>query len=62
MQAELTLQTLLQETVNEGLYQIILSNPRAKDKVCKIKIRPVMVKGGLLFQKTAKVRRCFMKI
>ncbi len=53
MQAELTLQTLLQETVNEGLYQIILSNPRAKDKVCKIKIRPVMVKGGLLFQKTA---------
>lgn len=43
---------LLEETIDEGLYQIILSNPREKDKVFKIKIRPVMVKGSILFQRT----------
>ena len=46
------LEKLLQETVDEGLYQIILSNPRDKSGAFKIKIRPVMVKGGLLFQQT----------
>lgn len=43
---------LLQDTVDNGLYQIILSNPRQKDKAFKIKIRPVMVKNKILFQKT----------
>lgn len=46
------LTTLLEEIVDEGLYQIILSNPREKDKAFKIKIRPVMIKGSILFQKT----------
>ena len=46
------LAALLGDTVNDGLYQIILSNPREKDKAFKIKIRPVMLKGNLLFQKT----------
>ena len=46
------LKMLLQDTVNNGLYQIILSNPRQKDKAFKIKIRPVMVKNKVLFQKT----------
>ena len=46
------LEELLQETVDEGLYQIILSNPRDKNGAFKIKIRPVMVKGRLLFQQT----------
>lgn len=46
------LEKLLQETVDEGLYQIILSNPRDKNGAFKIKIRPVMVKGRLLFQQT----------
>ena len=46
------LEKLLRETVDEGLYQIILSNPRDKNGAFKIKIRPVMVKGGLLFQQT----------
>ena len=50
MKEELT--ALLRETVDDGLYQIILSNPREKDKAFKIKIRPVMVKGRVLFQKT----------
>ena len=50
MQEELT--TLLRETVDGGLYQAILSNPREKDKAFKIKVRPVLVKGNVLFQKT----------
>lgn len=47
------LKELLQETVDEGLYQIILSNPREKGKAFKIKIRPVMLKGKILFQQTS---------
>ena len=47
------LTALLKETVDDGLYQIILSNPREKDKTYKIKIRPVMVKERILFQKTS---------
>ena len=50
MKEELT--SLLRDTVDDGLYQIILSNPREKDKAFKIKIRPVMLKGNILFQKT----------
>ena len=50
MQEQLT--ELLQETVDDALYQIILSNPREKDKAFKIKIRPVMIKGAILFQET----------
>ncbi len=46
------LEKLMRETVDERLYQIILSNPRDRDSVFKIKIRPVMVKGRLLFQQT----------
>lgn len=46
------LKTLLQDTVDSGLYQIILSNPREKGKAFKIKIRPVMIKNRMLFQKT----------
>ncbi len=52
MQEELALTALLRETVDEGLYQIILSNPREKEKAHKIKVRPVMIRGKLLFQKT----------
>lgn len=43
---------LMRETVDDGLYQIILSNPREKEGASKIKIRPVMIKGRLLFQQT----------
>ncbi len=47
------LRELLRETVDKGLYQIILSNPRERNKIFKIKIRPVMVKDRILFQETA---------
>ena len=50
MKEQLTM--LLRETVDEELYQIILSNPVKKDSVFKIKIRPVMIKDSILFQKT----------
>lgn len=42
----------LEEFLSENLYQIIISNPRNKDGVIKIKIRPVLVKQELLFQET----------
>ncbi|MDE6883720.1 MAG: SAM-dependent methyltransferase [Lachnospiraceae bacterium] len=50
MQEEL--RKLLEDTVNEGLYRITISNPRKKEKAFKIKIRPVMVRGTVLFQET----------
>ena len=46
---------LLQSTVDEGLYRIILSNPRHKDGEYKAVIRPVMIGGRPMFQKTAYV-------
>lgn len=46
--------TLLQDVVDGGLYQIILSHPRNKGEAfaSKVKIRPVMIRGKLLFQET----------
>lgn len=46
------LKELLQNTIDKGLYQVILSNPRHKDKAFKCKIRPVLVKDKLVFQET----------
>lgn len=46
------LRELLQDTVDDGLYRVTISNPRKKDGVFKIKIRPVMVKGTVLFQES----------
>lgn len=47
------LRQVLEEVLSEKLYQIIISNPRSKEGIFKIKIRPVMVKGQLFFQETA---------
>ena len=51
------LEKLLNELINEKLYQIVLSNPRTSDDVSakKIKIRPVMLKKELEYQKTSYV-------
>ncbi|MGN0376412.1 MAG: class I SAM-dependent methyltransferase [Suilimivivens sp.] len=38
--------------LSEKLYQIMISSPRRKEGAFKIKIRPVMVKGQILFQQT----------
>ena len=46
------LRMLLQDCCNERLYQIVISNPRRKEEVQKIKIRPVIIKGSLIFQES----------
>ena len=46
---------LLENTLGGELYQIVMSNPRDREKIGKVKIRPVMLKGSLLFQETAYV-------
>ncbi len=43
---------LLSETLNEDLIQIVLSNTRDSGQASKAKIRPVRLKGQLLFQET----------
>lgn len=52
MEIDREVKKLLEETVNGGLYQIILSNAREKDRAFKVKIRPVMLKNALMFQET----------
>ncbi len=47
------LKTLLQKILNKDLQQIILSNSRDPEQVQKVKIRPVLIRGELLFQETA---------
>lgn len=49
------LEKVLNDGINENLYQIILSNRRKTDGADKIKIRPVMMKGKLEFQETSYV-------
>lgn len=39
--------------LSDGLCQITVSGPREKDGIFKIKIRPLLLKGELVFQKTA---------
>lgn len=50
---ETELKQILQEAADEGLYQLIISHPRNKEGVFKLKIRPVILGGQLLFQETA---------
>lgn len=42
--------SVLEETLNIDLLDIIISNPIKKDGVSKIKIRPILLQGTLLFQ------------
>ncbi len=44
---------LLQETFSDRLKQVILSNSKDKEKVSKVKIRPVLLKDKLVFQESA---------
>ncbi|MBQ9142408.1 MAG: SAM-dependent methyltransferase [Lachnospiraceae bacterium] len=47
-----TLNELLSQILNKELIQIILSNSQDKEFAAKVKIRPVLIKGELLFQET----------
>ena len=46
------IKALLQQILNADLIQIILSNTRDETRGSKVKIRPVLIKGRLLFQET----------
>ena len=46
------LKSLLDKTLDRGLYQIIISNPRKRGEVSKIKIRPILIKGEYMLQET----------
>lgn len=49
------LEKLLEELLDEKLYQIVLSNAKHPEKVSKVKIRPVMLQNKLYFQRTSYV-------
>lgn len=53
------LKELLKQGEADGLYQIVISNPRKKGEIQKIKIRPVMIKGELYYQES---RFCGTKV
>ena len=44
---------LLERAIDSGLYQVILSHARDREKIEKVKVRPIMLKGELFFQETA---------
>lgn len=46
------LQDLLIQTLDENLVQMVLSNSRNTERAVKVKVRPVSVKGNLMFQET----------
>ncbi len=48
----MTLNELLKQILNKDLGQVILSNSQDKEFASKVKVRPVLIKGALLFQET----------
>lgn len=44
------LKGLLDQTINEHFLKMIISNPRKKGDIIKVKVRPVLLKGGMYFQ------------
>ncbi len=46
------LKEVLDEVIGEELYQLILSNPRNREVMEKIRIRPVLLKNQLFYQET----------
>lgn len=49
------LKALLAACVSENLVQMILSGARAKDGIVKIRIRPILQKGSLVYQSAARL-------
>lgn len=47
------LKDILEEMLGEKLYQAVMSNARDRERIAKVKVRPVMVKDRLVFQETA---------
>ena len=46
------LEDLLEQMLNKELIQMVLSNSRCVEEAVKVKVRPVSIKGELLFQET----------
>ncbi len=46
------LKQIVEECLDQGLYQMIISHPRGKGGITKIKVRPVMIRGELLYQES----------
>ena len=46
------LKEMLKQCETDGLYQIVISNPRKKGDVQKLKIRPVLIKEQLCYQES----------
>lgn len=44
---------LLQDTFSDRLKQVILSNSKDRNKISKVKVRPVLIKDTLVFQESA---------
>lgn len=45
-----TVESMVEFFANEQLQQMIFSNPARKDGILKVRIRPVSLRGKLLFQ------------
>ena len=41
---------MLDYFINERLNQLVLSNPAEKDHLQKVKVRPILIRGALVFQ------------
>ena len=48
--AKETLTFMLDYFINERLNQLVLSNPAEKDHLQKVKVRPMLIRGALVFQ------------
>lgn len=46
------LEQVIFRLLSDKLYQIIISSPRSREGAFKIKIRPILIKGQLMFQET----------
>ena len=49
------LEELLYKYLDKGLVQLIISNPRTQAEAVKISLRPVLLKGKLIFQASAQL-------
>ncbi|MBQ3543779.1 MAG: SAM-dependent methyltransferase [Lachnospiraceae bacterium] len=52
MEENINLLTELNNCFENNVLRIIISNPRVKDGIVKIKVRPVMINGELMYQAT----------
>lgn len=47
------IRNLFHETLDKKLYQMIISNSKDREKITKVRIRPIIIRDKLMFQETA---------